>query len=161
MWVFAALVIIPAIEIALFIQVGGAIGVWPTLGLILLTAVIGGALMRAQGFTAMARMQQIMAEGGDPRGPMADGVMILIAGMLMLTPGFFTDALGFLLLLPPVRSALIAWAGPKLAARTVHAGPRPARPHADDGPIDAEYVDLTDRKDAKPRKPSGWTLPPE
>ncbi|MFV0473389.1 MAG: FxsA family protein [Pikeienuella sp.] len=161
MWVFVALALIPVIEIALFIEMGGLIGLWPTLGLILLTAIIGGMLLRAQGFAALTRLQRSMAEGGDPRGLMADGAMILIAGFLMLTPGFFTDTLGFLMLLPPVRAAMIGWAGPRLAARTIHVGPRPARgARPDDGPIEAEYEDLTGRDGAHPRKPSGWTIPP-
>lgn len=164
MWIFIALIAVPIIEIALFIQVGGALGLWPTLGLVFLTAIIGGVLLRAQGFSALARMQRAMAEGGDPRGPLAEGVTILVAGLLMLTPGFFTDTLGFLLLLPPVRVALIAWAGPRLAARTVHvsSGPRPEpRNRSDDGPIEAEYEDVTDSEDAdRPREGSGWTTPP-
>lgn len=90
--------------------------------------------------------------------------MILVAGLLMLTPGFFTDTLGFLLLLPPVRVALIGWAGPRLAARAVHVASGPRRSPAsrrDDGPIDAEYEDLTEsRNPDRPREPSGWTIPP-
>lgn len=167
MWIFAILVAVPVIEIALFIELGGFIGLWPTIGLIILTAIIGAALLRMQGFSAMAKLQASLAEGGDPRGPMAHGVMILIAGLLMLTPGFFTDAIGFALLVPPVRQALITWIGPKLASRVVMAGSagfqtasssaQPERPRSD-GPIDADYVDLTD---GEPRSGgSGWSRPP-
>lgn len=164
MWIFALLVAIPIIEIALFIELGGWVGLWPTIGLVVVTAILGAALLRAQGFAAMARLQQSMEAGGDPRGPLAHGVMILVAGLLMLTPGFFTDTVGFLLLIPPVRSALIAWAGPKLAARVVTVGPgAQARPHErPGGPIDAEYVDVTDIEDGPPRPGgSGWSRPPE
>ncbi|MGB0504820.1 MAG: FxsA family protein [Pikeienuella sp.] len=168
MRIILALIAVPVIEIALFIELGGLIGTWPTVGMIILTAIIGGILLRQQGFSALQRMQNAMAQGGDPRGPMAHGAMILIAGLLMLTPGFFTDTIGFLLLTPPVRAAVIAWAGPRLAARVVsaHQQQQAGGPfqQADagrnaDGPIDAEYVDLTDG----PRRPggSGWSKNPE
>ncbi|MEM7546765.1 MAG: FxsA family protein [Pseudomonadota bacterium] len=168
MWIFAILVAVPVIEIALFIELGGAIGLWPTIGLIILTAILGAGLLRLQGFAAMSRLQTSLAEGGDPRGPMAHGVMILIAGLLMLTPGFFTDAIGFALLIPPVRVALIAWLGPRLAARVVTVGTaaRHGQPHPgtnpqagrDDETIEADYEDLTDG----PKRPggSGWSRPP-
>ncbi len=164
MWIILILVAVPIIEIALFIELGGWVGLWPTIALVIITAILGGILLRMQGFAAMQRLQSSVAEGGDPRGPLAHGVMILIAGLLMLTPGFFTDAVGFSLLLPPVRSALIAWLGPKLAARATFVGPdmrRPQRPHPDQ-PIDADYIDL-DEQDApdRPKGNSGWSRPPQ
>ncbi|MEL7465576.1 MAG: FxsA family protein [Pseudomonadota bacterium] len=169
MWIFAALVAIPIIEIALFIELGGWVGLWPTIGLVIVTAILGAALLRAQGFAAMTRLQQSVAEGGNPSGPLAHGVMILIAGLLMLTPGFFTDAVGFLLLIPPVRSAIIAWAGPRIAKRAVYMGPGMQggrRPPQHDGPIEADYEDLTDVETPPPAgggkaNGSGWTKPPE
>ncbi|MGR3522734.1 MAG: FxsA family protein, partial [Paracoccus sp. (in: a-proteobacteria)] len=87
MWLFVLFVAIPLIEIALFIQVGGLIGLWPTLGIVLLTAVAGTALMRSQGARAWAEVQRSFAELRDPSRPLAHGVMILMAGMLLLTPG--------------------------------------------------------------------------
>lgn len=159
MWLLAALILVPLIEIGLFIEIGGALGLWPTLALILVTAALGAGLMRAQGFAAMMRMRDAMERGEDPRGPLAEGAMILVAGALMLTPGFFTDALGLLFLLPPVRAAAIRWAGPRLAARaaahrtahqTARGGPREA-------PISAEYEVIDE---AEPRGESGWTRPP-
>lgn len=131
MWLFALLVAVPIVEIALFIQVGGWIGLWPTLALVVLTAVAGAVLMRAQGRGALVELQSRLDRGGDPTGPMAHGALILFAGALLLTPGFFTDATGLLLLLPPVRSALIAWGATRLAGhvRVRHAafrtGPGP------------------------------------
>lgn len=164
MWIILILVAVPIIEIALFIELGGWVGLWPTIALVIGTAILGGVLLRMQGFAAMQRLQSSMAEGGDPRGPLAHGVMILVAGLLMLTPGFFTDAVGFSLLIPPVRSALIAWIGPKLAARAVYMGPGmqgQERPRADQ-PIDADYVDLDLEIDPDtPRGNSGWSRPPE
>lgn len=170
MWIFLLLVAVPAIEIGLFVEIGGRIGLWPTLGTVVLTAVLGAALLRAQGFAAMARLQKSLAEGGDPRGPLADGVMILVAGLLMLTPGFFTDAIGFVLLVPPARRALLAWAGPRLAARVVYSrggaaagrggptGPSRGGGEPGGGPIDVEYEDLTDGPTREGG--SGWSKRP-
>lgn len=156
MWIILALVAIPIIEIALFIELGGWVGLWPTIALVIITAILGGVLLRAQGFSAMRRMQASLAEGGDPRGPMAHGILILVAGLLMLTPGFFTDAVGFTLLIPPARAAIIAAAGPWLAKRVVMqsagmgahmgGGPQSTRGHPrhPGDPIDVDYVDLSD-----------------
>lgn len=164
MWLFLALIAVPAIEIGLFIEVGGVIGVWPTIAIIFLTALLGAALMRAQGFAAMTRLQGALEAGEDPRGPLAEGAMILFAGALMLVPGFFTDIVGFLLLLPPVRAGLIRVLGPALAARSAQraaerppGGHRPARDEA----IDVEYEDVTGDSPRRPGRPSGWTQPPE
>lgn len=162
MWIFIALIAIPAIEIGLFIEVGGMIGVWPTLAIIFLTAVLGAVLMRVQGFAALNRLQAAMAQNQDPREALANGAMILFAGALMLTPGFFTDALGFLLLLPPVRRALIRYVGPALAARATmraSAYSQAYRPAPDEA-IETEYKDLTGDNPPRPNKPSGWTDPP-
>lgn len=155
MWLLAALILVPLIEIGLFIEIGGALGLWPTLALILITAALGAGLMRAQGFAAMMRMRDAMERGEDPRGPLAEGAMILVAGALMLTPGFFTDALGLLFLLPPVRHAVIAWVGPRLAARaSAHRAGGAARREAT---IEAEYEVIDE---PGPRRDSGWTRPP-
>ena len=113
---FILLAVVPIIEIALFIQVGGAIGLWPTLATVIATAFAGSWLLRKQGRGAMMRLQESLSQGGDPSGPIAHGAMILVAGVLLLTPGFFTDACGIALLLPPVRAALIRWGAARLAA---------------------------------------------
>ncbi|MGB0411052.1 MAG: FxsA family protein [Pikeienuella sp.] len=175
MWIILVLVAIPIIEIALFIELGGWVGLWPTIGLVIITAIIGGILLRAQGFSAMQRMQRSMAEGGDPRGPMAHGILILIAGLLMLTPGFFTDAVGFTLLVPPARTAIIAAIGPWVAKRVVTQGMAQsggmggmsagAHTHTgNDDPIDVDYVDLTgtndDAKGTHRSGRSGWSRHP-
>ena len=161
MWLLLAFVAIPIIEIALFIELGGAIGLWPTIGLVILTAVVGTMLLRAQGFATLARLQGSLSEGGDPRGPLAHGAMILFAGALLLTPGFFTDAIGFLLLLPPFREMLIRRVGPALAKRmvVVNAAGEPARPHGGkEEVIETDYEDLTD---GAPRPGgSGWSRRP-
>ncbi len=101
-----AFVVTPLIEITVLIQVGGWLGLWPTLGLIILTAIIGTWMLRQQGFAVLARAQQQLAEGSVPLGEVFEGFCLVIAGALLLTPGFVTDAVGGLLLTPPVRAWL-------------------------------------------------------
>ena len=103
MRLFLILLAVPVIEIALFIEVGGWIGTWPTVGIVILTALAGSIMLRQQGLSALANAQQRIASGEPPGQLLADGAMIIFAGALLLTPGFFTDAVGFLLLLPGVR----------------------------------------------------------
>lgn len=98
-----AIILFPFVEIAGFIVVGRAIGVLPTLGLIMLTAVIGAFLLRIQGFSVLQRLNAAVNEGGDPSRDLIHGAMIVLAGILLLIPGFVTDILGFLLFIPPVR----------------------------------------------------------
>jgi UPF0716 protein FxsA len=100
------LLFVPVVEIAVFIVVGGRIGIAATLGLILVTAVIGSILLRVQGLATLQRIRQSMEEGRLPGRELGNGAMILVAGILLLTPGFVTDALGFALFVPAVREAL-------------------------------------------------------
>jgi UPF0716 protein FxsA len=94
---------VPLVEVALFIQVGGWIGLWPTLAAIVATAVIGSAVIRHQGLGVAQRARTRLAAGDVPMREGFDGLCLVIAGLLMITPGFFTDALGAALLLPPAR----------------------------------------------------------
>lgn len=114
MWLFLLLVMVPIIEIALFIEVGGWIGLWPTLAIVVATALAGTLLLRAQGFRALADLQNRLDTGRDPTGTLAHGALILVAGVVLLTPGFFTDAIGFALLIPPVRSAVLRFVGKRI-----------------------------------------------
>ena len=109
---FLALIIIPLLEIALFIQFGAVLGISGTLFLILLTAIIGLLAVRRQGLATLANMQQSQQGGAQQSGhaPVAaamHGVLIVLAGILLLLPGFLTDALGFLLLWRGARSLLL------------------------------------------------------
>ena len=98
--------VLPIVEIALLVQLGGAIG-WPlTLLVALGTGALGAALARQQGLTTLARISQQMAVGEAPTDSLIDGAMILLAGAVLITPGVLTDAFGFALLLPPVRAVL-------------------------------------------------------
>lgn len=99
--------IVPIIEIYLLIQVGGLIGILPTMGLVVLTAVVGVALLRAQGMQTYLRFNQAMSEGRLPATEILEGLALLVGGALLLTPGFFTDFIGFICLIPFSRKALI------------------------------------------------------
>ena len=162
MWLFVLFVAIPLIEIALFIQVGGLIGLWPTLGIVLLTAVAGTALMRSQGARAWAEVQRSFAELRDPSRPLAHGVMILMAGILLLTPGFFTDTLGLLLLIPAVRDMVVHYLARHVRITRTRMGETPQdprRPPYGDGAIDGDYVVEDDQRHPASRRPPD--LPPE
>lgn len=100
-------VIFPIIELIVLIQVGSAIGVLPTVGLVLLTAIIGAALLRAQGLATLLRANQRMQSGEIPAQEVAEGFVLAIGGALLLTPGFVTDAMGLCCLLPGSRRWLI------------------------------------------------------
>jgi len=103
---FIIFIIVPMIEIALFIQAGSWLGLAPTLLLIVLTAVIGITLLRQQGLSTLFKAQQKMNNGELPAFEMMEGILLAIAGALLITPGFFTDTVGFLLLIPAFRTHL-------------------------------------------------------
>lgn len=114
----------PIAEIAVFIKVGGWLGLWPTVGLVILTAVAGTTLLRAQGLAVLRRAQDSLNRGEMPLAEVFDGFCLVASGVLLLTPGFITDAMGLILLLPPARTALRAWAAAHLVANaaTFHTG---------------------------------------
>lgn len=155
MLIFAAFVAVPLIEIGLFIQVGGLIGLWPTLGLVLLTALIGTTLVRAQGARALADLRGAMTDLRDPTAPLAHGALILFAGALLLTPGFFTDSMGILLLIPQVRAAVMRWLAKRMQVASFTMGPGPARPH-EPNVIDGDFYEIEPENRPK-QGPSGWT----
>ena len=105
----ALFILTPLIEIYLFIEIGSVIGALQTILLIVVTAVIGVALLRHQGVSTMRKVQTQMQHGELPAVGMLEGMMLFFAGALLLTPGFFTDAIGFLILIPPLRKALALW----------------------------------------------------
>lgn len=99
-------IFVPIIEIGLFIQVGGFLGLWPTIGLVLITAFVGASLVRSQGIQTLLSVQSRLQQGEMPAQQIVEGVMLAVAGVLLLTPGFMTDALGMLVLLPAPRAKL-------------------------------------------------------
>ncbi|MBM3606610.1 MAG: FxsA family protein [Alphaproteobacteria bacterium] len=158
-WLF---LVVPIIEIGLFIQVGGLIGLWPTLAIVVLTALLGTVLMRSQGAHAWAEIQRSFGEMRDPTRPLAHGVMILMAGMLLLTPGFFTDTVGLLLLVPAVREAVMGQIAKRVRVTRFGMGAASMRrdPHRapyGDGVIDGDYIVPDETRPARPPV----DLPPE
>ncbi|HEX2375478.1 MAG TPA: FxsA family protein [Actinomycetota bacterium] len=111
-----AFILVPLAELAVLIAVGDVIGVLPTLALLLVVSVAGAWLAKREGLVTWARFQRALSEGRVPTVEVADGAMILLAGALLLTPGFLTDVAGILLLLPPTR-ALARRLAPRLAER--------------------------------------------
>ncbi len=108
---FLLFIVVPAIELVLLIQMGQWIGTLPTVGLIVVTGIVGAYLARQQGLNVLTRIQQETQSGQMPAGALLDGAMILVAGAVLMTPGVLTDALGFLLLIPTTRKLLrqFAW----------------------------------------------------
>lgn len=101
-----ALLVIPLLEIAAFVLIGGEIGIWATLGLVVVTAVIGSFLLRWQGLALLGRIQNELAAQRLPAKDLVRGAMLVLAGVLLLTPGFVTDTIGFLLFVPPFQEAV-------------------------------------------------------
>ncbi|OWU69704.1 exlusion protein FxsA [Roseovarius sp. 22II1-1F6A] len=171
MRLFLLFLIVPLIEIALFVQVGGLIGLWPTLAIVILTAILGTALVKQQGRSELARLRGSFSDLRDPTEPLANGAMILFSGALLLTPGFFTDAVGFALLVPGVRRRVfdlirrnISIQRFEMGGTAQRGGPHPggpqrARPGQVDV-IDGDYQEV-DPPEIKPRDPdappSGWS----
>ncbi|WP_106746656.1 FxsA family protein [Yoonia maritima] len=157
MWLLIAFIAVPMIEISLFIQVGGAIGVWWTLLIVLTTAIAGSYLVKQQGLRELGKLQQSFSELQDPSEPLANGAMILFAGALLLTPGFFTDIVGLSLLIPKVRQAAFIWGRSKIKVASFTASANQQRTQQpNDQVIDGEFQDITgDKKPTHP--PSGWT----
>jgi UPF0716 protein FxsA len=104
---FAVFIVVPLLEIFAFIEVGSVIGALPTLALIVLTAVVGALLVRWQGLKVAMEARQSMARDEVPVAAVVHGVLLLFAGLLLVTPGFVTDTAGFLLLVPGLRSLLV------------------------------------------------------
>ncbi len=148
-------VLVPIIEIALFIQVGGWIGLWPTLAIVVLTAVIGTWMLREQGLAELARLRNSLENMRDPSASLAHGAMILFAGALLLTPGFFTDTVGFLLLIPTCRRAAIAYFRSRITTAQFNVGPEAHQPPPSSGEtIEGDFTDVSPQGD---KASSGWT----
>ena len=164
MWLFIAFLAVPIIEIALFIQVGGWIGLWPTLAIVVITAILGTFLVRTQGALALNQLRGSFNQLQDPTEPLAHGAMILVAGALLLTPGFFTDAAGFTLLIPGARSAVFRYIKARIKVQNFAYGdprrPQPRTPHGRGDVIDGDYEEVEQPKSPThppSNNPSGWT----
>ena len=144
---FAVFIVVPLLEIFAFIQVGSAIGAFPTLALIVLTAVVGALLVRRQGLRVVLDARESLARDELPLAAALHGGLLLFAGLLLLTPGFVTDTIGFLLLVPAARSVvakrLWRWLEARTKVRARSAAGRGRRPAV----IEGEAVEVeTDRE---------------
>jgi UPF0716 protein FxsA len=155
-----AFILVPLAELAVLIAVGDVIGLLPTLVLLLVVSVAGAWLAKREGLAAWRRFNLAMAHGRIPTVEVADGAMILLAGALLLTPGFLTDVAGILLLLPPTR-ALARRLAPRIAARRLRRGGRrvvivdgTARPANSTGSTQATWgkAEVADRPVAPPER---------
>lgn len=108
---FFLLVTIPVVEVYLLVKVGSFIGAIPTLLILVLISISGAWLLRKQGFVVLGRIQSELSQGRLPAGDLLDGAIIFIGGVLLITPGFFTDLLGFIALLPLTRSYIKRFLG--------------------------------------------------
>ena len=162
-WLVLIFILVPIAELYVIIKVGGVIGVLPTLALLLADAVLGSMLLRHQGRAAWIRFNRALAEGRLPHKEVFDGVLVIIGGTLLLTPGFLTDILGLILLIPPTRALVrgmsARWVRRRMAMGggatifTFGTGPRPRRRPAPGGP------GRPPRRPA-PEDPYGWEEPP-
>jgi UPF0716 protein FxsA len=118
-WLFLGFVIVPIIEIVLFVYVGSRIGIWPTIALVVVTAFVGSWLVSRQGRATWIQLRDDLAQGVVPTVPIVNGAMILVAGALLLTPGFLTDGVGLALLVPSVRDAIRVWGTARLSSRWI------------------------------------------
>lgn len=105
-WLLLVFLIVPALEITLFIWIGGYIGPWWVFGIIIGTGILGVAFAKAQGLEALKKARESMSKGIPPGDYILDGIVVLIAGILLFIPGFFTDVIGFVLLVPFTRKPL-------------------------------------------------------
>ena len=156
-FLFILLLAVPIVEIALFIKIGGLIGLWPTIGIVIATALAGAALLRSQGLATLRSARASLAENRFPLDQVFDGLCLAVAGALLLTPGFFTDAVGLLLFVPPLRAALRRRIAAYVAARAeieIHAAGASADSRA--GPvIDGEYRDVSPDREPPGRPAAG------
>ncbi len=160
--IFLLMVGIPIAEIALFIEVGGRIGLWPTIGTVVLTAMIGTFLLRQQGLATLQKVQISLEENRLPLAEVFDGLCLLVAGALLLTPGFVTDGIGFLLFLPPFRAVLRHFlarywvASGKIninSGGTNNSGPTSSGGHGDGPTIEGEYVEVDPKHEGPNQNP--------
>lgn len=146
MWIFLALLTIPLIEIGLFVQLGGAIGLWLTLAWVVVSAALGIIVLKGIATLGPVSLSSSMLELSDPKSQLAHRVMVTLGGGLLVLPGFLTDTIGLLLLIPPVRQIII-----NVISRRV----TPIKPRAESSQtIEGEW------REANPETPANSTNPP-
>ena len=144
MRIFAASLVWPLVEIALFVVIGGRIGLWPTLIWVVLSALLGIMVMRLTAARQAMALRDGLRAVRDPAGLAAAGILSMLAGVLLILPGFLTDAIGLVLLLPPVQGLVARYAAARFTV---------IRPQGAGDIIDGDYTEVAPR----PEQPSGWT----
>lgn len=134
---FCLFVVLPYLEIVAFTVLGGAIGIFPTLFLILFTGMVGAAMAKQGGIESWQRIQRTMREGKDPSKEMINGLLLLVAGIALIIPGFITDIIGLLLLLPFVRELVI-----EHLAKRWHVSSIVTPPRQEESNDDPEIIDV-------------------
>ncbi|MET1416339.1 FxsA family protein [Roseibium sp. HPY-6] len=145
LYIIAAIILLPLIEIAVFIWVGGLIGVLPTILLTVITAMAGTIMLRQQGLSLLMRMQSELDAGRAPGNEVMQGAMIVLASIFLLIPGFVTDAVGLLLFVPPVRAALANFIIARSNVVIVQGGA--ARNRSDEGVVDLDQGDWSEKEE--------------
>ena len=164
---FLLLLLLPIAELAVLIQVGKTIGVFQTLGLLLLMAILGVMFLRSQSASALSRARQRLQDGQVPARELVEGVMISFGGVLLLIPGFITDLLAMLLLFPPTRHAIVTWlvtkggmavfgGGPGAFVFTRFGGQWPSQ----SGPHRRDIYEGEFRREEEPKRPLDGPKPP-
>jgi len=138
---FLVFMIIPLIEIAFFVIIGNAIGLWPTLAGVLVTAVVGSVVLRYQGMAVFRDIQRQMGSGQLPGRSLADAALIGAGGLMLLLPGYFSDLIGILLLLPPVRTMIYGFLKSRIQVVPMAGYGSPRRPDPEPGVIDLDDED--------------------
>lgn len=150
LYLFLLFTVGPLIELTLLFYIGQATHWWVAVGLVIFTGVVGAALARWQGVRAILRVQRRISRGQVPADELFDGVLILVAGIVLVTPGLLTDLMGFGLLIPPIRNfvkrVLRNWAKKNIEIRTAQTHTQfwthaTAKPHRRDEIIDAEVIE--------------------
>jgi UPF0716 protein FxsA len=139
---------VPLAELAVIIQVGGAIGVWPTIALLLADSLLGAWLMRQQGRASWRRFNQALQAGRVPTREVLDGALVIFGGALLLTPGFITDIFGLILLIPPSRALVRAVLARRLAHRMVVATRRRSDYDVEGTAVDVDPEHIERRREA-------------
>lgn len=119
--VFAFFILMPILELILLIKVGSFIGVFPTIAIVLVTAVLGVSLLRREGISTLGKAQQRLEAGEMPAGELIEGALLVVSGAFLLTPGFITDSIGFACLLPALRQRMAGYLIQRMSLKAVNA----------------------------------------
>ena len=161
-----AFIIVPVLELVLLIKIGQGIGVWATVALVLGTALTGAVIISRQSLAVVRRTLEAVSEGRPPVEPVLDGLFLLMAGALLLTPGLITDAVALVLLVPPLRRligrASMRWMVRRTRARVATYGSRRRKPHPSPQRRDGPVIDVEFERVGKTTEPNRNTgRPPD